>query len=107
LINIPIYVGDLYPLVPDFVDLSPSYIDLAALNQPSLVDDRRSIVLNLLNNIRNSYGVSNLYLDKNLNNLAQNYSAIEIQYNFIGHIDKQGNSPDQRAAAAGILEGVG
>jgi uncharacterized protein YkwD len=51
--------------------------------------------------------VGNLYLDKNLNNLAQNYSAIQIKNNYIGHIDKQGRTPTQRAAAVGILEGVG
>lgn len=107
LINIPIYVGDIYPLVPDFVDLTPQYIDLAALNQPSLIEDRRTLVLYLLNSIRSNYGVGSLYLDKNLNNLAQNYSAIQIQNNYVGHIDRQGNNPNQRAAMAGILEGVG
>lgn len=45
IINIPIYVGDIYPLVPDFVDLSPKYIDLAALSQPALIEDRRSLIL--------------------------------------------------------------
>lgn len=37
IVNIPLYNGDIYPLVPDFLDLTPSYIDLAALNQPSLI----------------------------------------------------------------------
>jgi uncharacterized protein YkwD len=89
------------------MDLNPSYIDLAALNQPTLLADRRKLVLNLINSIRSSYGVSALYLDDSLNNLAQNYSALEIQNNFVSHIDNQGNSPDQRAAKAGIYEGVG
>lgn len=106
-INIPLYNGDIYPLVPDFLDLTPSYIDLAALNQPSLIEDRRSLVLDMLNTIRSNYGVGNLYLDKNLNALAQNYSAVMIQNNFISHIDLQGNTPSQRAATAGILEAVG
>jgi hypothetical protein len=75
-LNIPLYNGDIYPLVPDFLDLTPPYIDLAALNQPSLIEDRRALVLDLLNSIRNSYGVGNLYMDKNLNALAQNYSAV-------------------------------
>lgn len=107
LVNIPLYNGDIYPLVPDFLDLTPSYIDLAALNQPSLIEDRRSLVLGMLNSIRSHYGVGNLYLDKNLNAVAQNYSAVMIQSNFISHIDLQGNTPSQRAAAGGILEAVG
>jgi uncharacterized protein YkwD len=89
------------------MDLAPTYVDLAALNEPSLIDDRRSLVLQLLNNIRSSYGVDTLYLDAQLNSLAQNYSSIEIKYNYVGHIDMQGNTPGQRAVAAGVIEGVG
>lgn len=103
LINMPIYVGDIYPLVPDFADLTPKYIDLAALNQPSLIEDRRALVLDMINNIRSTFGVGRLYLDKSLNNLAQNYSAVQIQYNYVGHVDMQGRNPGQRAVAAGIL----
>jgi hypothetical protein len=32
ILNIPIYVGDIYPLLPDFVDLAPAAPDLQALN---------------------------------------------------------------------------
>ena len=84
------------------MDLSPTYIDLAALNEPSLLGDRRSLVLQLINNIRNAYGASSIYLDNNLNNLAQNYSLAQVQGNFVGHVDRQGRSPNQRARAAGI-----
>ena len=97
----------MYPLLPDFRDLSPSNIDLIALNEPSLLDSRRSLVLTLLNSIRNSYGVPSLYLDGKLNDLAQGYSSKLVQYRYVGHTDPQGNSPNQRAAAAGIQEGVG
>ncbi len=89
------------------MDLSPNFIDLAALNEPTLLADRRSMVLQLINNIRNAYGAQSVYLDSNLNNLAQNYSLAQIQGNFIGHIDRQGRSPSQRAIAANIFEGVG
>lgn len=107
ILNIPLYNGDILPLVPDFLDLTPPYIDLAALNQPLLIQDRRSLVLDMINTIRSTYGVGDLYLDNNLNALAQNYSAVMIQNNFISHIDLQGHTPSQRAAAAGIFEGVG
>lgn len=93
----PIYVGEIYPLLPDFMDLNPTYIDLPALNEPRLLQDRRNLVFQLINRVRNSFGVSNLYLDDPLNELAQSYSQTQIQYNFIGHVDMNGKSPGQRA----------
>jgi uncharacterized protein YkwD len=75
------------------MDLNPKYIDLAALNRPSLLDSRRSIILMLLNDVRRSFGQSNLYLDSKLNDLAQAYSATQIQNNFVGHYDNLGRGP--------------
>ena len=89
------------------MDLNPTYIDLPALNEPRLLQDRRNLVLQLINKVRSSFGASNLYLDDPLNQLAQSYSQTQIQYNFVGHVDMNGNSPGQRASAAGIFEGVG
>ena len=51
----------------------------------------------LLNDVRRSFGQSNLYLDNKLNDLAQSYSATQIQYNFVGHYDMMGRGPGQRA----------
>lgn len=61
----------------------------------------------MINKVRSSYGGSQLYGDSNLDILAQNYSNIMIQQGFIGHIDKQGRTPNQRALVFGISEGVG
>ncbi len=60
--------------------------------------------MQMINDVRKRFGVPRVYFDSKLNNLAQNYSAIQIQQNFYGHIDLQGNSPSQRAQAAGISE---
>jgi hypothetical protein len=40
----PIYVGDIYPLLPDFIDLSPASPDAFALSQPYDIDSRRSLI---------------------------------------------------------------
>lgn len=32
ILNVPVYVGDIYPLIPDFMDLNPTNTDLDALN---------------------------------------------------------------------------
>lgn len=107
LVNMPIYVGDIYPILPDFMDLNPTYIDLPSLNQPPLLADRRALILDLLNRVRTSFGVPILYLDPSLNTLAQNYAAAQVAGNYVGHVDLQGRTPGQRAEAAGIFEGVG
>lgn len=106
IINMPIYVGDIYPLLPDFMDLAPKNLDLTALNEPTFINDRKFLVLSLINSIRKKFGANPVYEDKNLTNIAQSYTLIQIQQNFIGHIDKQGNGPSQRAENSGIYEGV-
>jgi uncharacterized protein YkwD len=107
IINMPVYVGDVYPFTPDFKDLSPSSINKQALQEPRLLADRRQLVLSLINRIRNSFGAQEVYLDNDLNNLAQDYSQAQISGNFFGHYDLLGRSPNDRAKAAGIEEGVG
>lgn len=107
IVNMPVYVGDIKPLLPDFVDLAPKILDLNALNQPGLLNDRKGLVLSLINSVRKKFGADAVYEDPALSSLAQSYSSIQIQQNFVGHIDKQGNSPNKRAELAGIFEGVG
>ena len=102
LINIPLYVGDIYPLLPDFMDLAPASPDVVALNEPSDIDSRRSIISALINSVRSQYGVHSVYIDNNLNNLAQNYSSKLIQQQIFSHVDRDGNTPSMRAKAAGI-----
>ena len=46
-------------------------------------------------------------MDDNLNKLAQDHSQNMINKNFFGHVDPSGKSPNDRARAAGIVEGVG
>jgi len=106
-LNSPIYCGDIYPLIPDFVDLSPGYTDTSALQEPALLTDRRQLVLDLINKKRSYFGASPIYEDSNLDSLAQNYSQYMISANFFGHYDPSGRSPKDRALAANISEGVG
>lgn len=101
-INSPIYVGDILPLLPDFLDLSPGYADRNGLQEPTLLTDRRQLVLNLINNVRLNYGANPIYEDAALSNLANAYSQAQISGNFFGHIDLNGRSPNDRALAAGI-----
>ncbi len=106
-INTPVYTGDVYPLIPDFRDLSPELSNKELLQEPRLIGDRRQLVLNLINKVRSTFGAQNIYGDQGLDSLAQNYSEAQISGNFFGHYDLQGRSPDARAKAAGIEERVG
>ncbi len=101
-INSPIYVGDILPLLPDFLDLSPGYADKNGLQEPTLLTDRRQLVLNLINNVRLNFGANSIYEDAALSNLANAYSQAQISGNFFGHVDLNGKSPNDRAVAAGI-----
>lgn len=49
-INRPVYVGNSYPLLPDFADLSPQIYDTEVVSSamPSNIVDQRNILLNLL-----------------------------------------------------------
>lgn len=60
----------------------------------------------MINDIRKKFGAKILYLDNKLSDIAQNYSMIMIQQNFVSHVDKQGKGATQRALAAGITENV-
>jgi len=85
------------------MDLSPGYTDKNALQEPSLLLDRRQLVLDLINKVRFNFGANAIYDDSNLSNLAQSYSQAQISGQFFGHIDPSGRTPQDRAKAAGIL----
>lgn len=102
MINIPVYVGHILPLIPDFVDLRPTSIDQNALSSPTLLEDRRNLILSMINQIRQTFQAPPVYEDNLLNTLAQNYTGMMITDGFISHIDRLGRSPQDRAIAIGI-----
>lgn len=107
IINTPIYVGDIYPLLPDFKDLSPKFFNRNSFGVPSILSERRFYILDFINTIRSQFGAEAVFMDNNLNTLAQDHSQNMINKNFFGHVDPSGKSPNDRAKAAGIVEGVG
>ena len=105
-INTPVYVGDIYPFLPDFRDLSPRFFDRNAFG-PTILSERRFLVLDMINTIRSKFGAEAVFMDDALNDLAQKHSQNMVSQNFFGHFDPQGNGPEDRARAAGIFESVG
>lgn len=107
IINTPVYVGDIYPLLPDYKDLAPKSFDKNAFGFSTILSSRRFVILDMVNKIRKQYGAEAIFMDSKLNELAQNFSQSMINGNFFGHYDLQGRSPSDRSKAAGIFGIVG
>ncbi|MBI5754458.1 S-layer homology domain-containing protein [Candidatus Peregrinibacteria bacterium] len=102
-INHPIYVGDVYPLIPDFFDLNEreffkSTFDLTA---------ERNKLLDLINKSRSEAGLNTIVLDDSLNTLAQNHSEDMKTNNYFGHYDLNNQTPEDRRIKLGITTSVG
>jgi uncharacterized protein YkwD len=48
-----------------------------------------------------------VYQDSALNNIAQSYTVDMVTRNFYGHINPEGEGPQQRAVAAGFNSMIG
>ena len=92
IINTPVYVGDIYPFLPDFRDLSPKFFDRNAFG-PTILSERRFMILDMINTIRAKFGAEAVFMEDKLNGLAQKHSQNMVSQNFFGHNDPQGNRP--------------
>jgi hypothetical protein len=50
----PVYVGEKFPLLPDYHDLSPEFIDVSELNKdiPKSLEGKREFILEKINEKR-------------------------------------------------------
>ncbi|MFC1810312.1 S-layer homology domain-containing protein [Patescibacteria group bacterium] len=102
-LNIPVYIGDIIPLIPDFFDLQDPFEEIHELN----LDATRNELLNYINVERAVHGLQAVSLRSDLNQLAQVYSDEITQYDFFSHIDIDGGTPDSRRIDMGIRTDVG
>jgi uncharacterized protein YkwD len=104
LINHPIYIGDSIPLLPDYFDLNErEFYSSGALD----IDDLRDELLDLINQIRGQHGLTSITTASDLNNLAQLHSEDMADNDFFGHINLEGQSPNDRRLELGIETSVG
>jgi len=103
LLNHPIYIGPSIPLIPEYFDLNTSSLFTENFDEAKLQNQ----LLTLINNSRTQYNLPPLTLDSKLNTLAKNHSQNMIDFNFISHIDQEGNSPNDRRINAGIKTPIG
>jgi uncharacterized protein YkwD len=103
LINIPIYIGDGIPLIPDFFDLQDPYEITETLD----LEKSRQELLTYLNEERSNYGLNTVEIRDDLNSLAQAHSDDMKNRNFFSHFNPEGLSPNERRINAGINTEVG
>jgi len=103
ILNMPIYVQTGIPIIPDFFDLyHPGNHD----SNKTLVTVRQEL-LDLINRERAKAKLSPVSAKDDLNNLAQLYTEDMKKRNFFGHVNPDGETPDDRRKKAGIPTTVG
>lgn len=102
-LNHTVYVATGIPLLPDFFDLFERKSFEGVLNLSSA----RNEMLNLINAARQEHGLSAITLSAELNQVAQKHSQDMADNNFFGHINLQGQTPEDRRIEAGIKTPVG
>jgi uncharacterized protein YkwD len=102
-INTPVYIANGIPLIPDFFDLNKLEQKEVTFDLPTL----RNKLLDLINIDRQKAGLNPVRLDSSLNSLAQLHSEDMVARDFFGHINPDGESPNDRRIEAGITTAVG
>ena len=103
-INIPVYVANGTPLIPDYIDLSAT---MKLAKKPTDLNKDREYILTLINDIRTGMGKQKITLNQQLNTLAQKHAEDIATRNFFGHVNPDGASPEDRRKKEGIPTEVG
>ncbi|MFH1533927.1 MAG: S-layer homology domain-containing protein [Nitrospirota bacterium] len=98
IVNHPVYIGSIIPLIPDYFDLNERAFFSGILD----LDALRKDLLNEINDNRSVYGYSEIKLNSELNTLAQNHSEDMAENDFFGHINLENQTPDDRRLEDGI-----
>ena len=107
LVNVPLYVGKSFPLIPDYEDFVPILFESSSKTERKNEKDERMQVLNLINKKRKQLGAHPVELDEKLNELAQIHSDDMAKNMYSGHENRQGKNANQRAKEMGIKTLIG
>lgn len=102
IVNHPVYIGSIIPLIPDYFDLNERTFFSGNLD----LDELRKDLLDEINNNRSVYDYPEIKLNSELNSLAQNHSEDMAENNFFGHINLENQTPDDRRLEAEIATPV-
>lgn len=103
-LNIPVYISTGVPLIPDYLDLNAT-MKIKGMTIDATRD--REYILGLINDIRTGLGKKKVTLNAQLNTLAQKHANDMMIRNFFGHVNPDGESPEDRRKKDGIPTEVG
>lgn len=101
LINTPIYVGDVYPLIPDFELVDRIYPKTTGTLENIVIEYNR--MLSMINTTRQKHRRSEVDRNSTLTQIAQDYAEKMIEDEFFAHVSPEGNDVGDRARNAGIM----
>jgi len=102
-LNVPVYIGDIIPLIPDFFDLQDPFEETYTLD----LDSKREELLNYINVERAVHGLTPVEARADLDILAQDFAMDMVARNFFSHVDPDGGNPDTRRKDLNIKTTVG
>lgn len=102
-VNVPIYVGDYIPLLPDFFTSNPATLSTTPIDS---IKTERATMLALINSDRKANGLEPVQLFDTLNSVAQKHSQDMNDRNFFGHNNPDGETPDDRRKKGNYLVGI-
>ena len=103
IVNIPVYIGNSIPLIPDFFDLQNPLEKSGILN----LEESRNELLDYINIERQEHGLTPVKMVTQLNNLAQNHTDDMFKRDFFAHVNPDGETPDDRRIKLSIHTDVG
>ena len=104
-VNIPLYVGNVYPIIPDYQTLLNIYRPVQYEDITTV--DAYTKLLDLTNTIRTKQGKSPLELNIQLTQIAQTYSADMVKRDYFSHYSPEGENIKDRAEDKGIFITIG
>ncbi|MFA5948392.1 MAG: CAP domain-containing protein [Candidatus Gracilibacteria bacterium] len=98
IVNSPVYVGSIIPLIPDYFDYSTRSLFNSKLDLTKM----REELLSYINLGRKSQKASAVVLDEGINKIAQSHADDMAKNNFFGHENGKGEMPEDRRIKAGL-----
>jgi len=105
--NAPIYIGNIFPLLPDFKDLEDSIDPVSKSQVENHISNLRNELLQLINKDRTRYHLSSVTLDTSLTNMAQAHANDMVLNNYFSHFNLAGKGPSVRKTSYNLGTPVG
>ncbi len=103
-VNIPLFVGDVVPLLPDFFARFEPKLSTEPLGDLS---SARRHMLDLINEDRARFGRNSVTMNAALTKIAQAHTDNMMRQGFVAHTDPEGREPEDRRKQAKYPVSVG